>query len=546
VVADRWITDTPISARYAFYTRANAGEVLPHPCSPLGWTLVFEPGVVLGWYDCLLRIGTCDADEMEPWEVVGVFGGYLYINAALARLFGVRAPGLTVELVDLTYFGDHPDVPPYVAAPWHERPAATERLGAWMSRVLGATDLPELRDDQAEAAAVRAARPDLRSVPDEVLVERARSLQGVVRRMFDRHLEMTAATSIGAGVLGAIARALGDPAIALQLITSVGDVDSTLPSHAMWALSRLEPAGEDHRRGVAELVERFGSRGPDEWDIRSPTWETNPELVGVLVEVMRKVGDDDEPATRNLANAATRAAVADRVRDALAGDAETTAQFEAALRSSQLYMAGRERSKTTIIKVVHEVRMAMWELAARHGFTPSEVCMLLADELDAFIADPEELRARLTGRQEQFLGLFELEPPFIVDGVVPPLTAWRRRDEHDADTPGGVSPGDVLHGVPGCPGTATGTARVILDPADPLALEPGEILVAPITDPAWTPLFVPAAAVIVEVGAQVSHAVIVSRELGIPCVVSVQHATRRIANGTKLSVDGTTGTITVL
>jgi phosphohistidine swiveling domain-containing protein len=383
-------------------------------------------------------------------------------------------------------------------------------------------------------------------VPDEVLVERARSLQGVVRRMFDRHLEMTAATSIGAGVLGAIARALGDPAIALQLITSVGDVDSTLPSHAMWALSRLEPAGEDHRRGVAELVERFGSRGPDEWDIRSPTWETNPELVGVLVEVMRKVGDDDEPATRNLANAATRAAVADRVRDALAGDAETTAQFEAALRSSQLYMAGRERSKTTIIKVVHEVRMAMWELAARHGFTPSEVCMLLADELDAFIADPEELRARLTGRQEQFLGLFELEPPFIVDGVVPPLTAWRRRDEQHADTPGGVSPGDVLHGVPGCPGTATGTARVILDPADPLALEPGEILVAPITDPAWTPLFVPAAAVIVEVGAQVSHAVIVSRELGIPCVVSVQHATRRIANGTKLSVDGTTGTITVL
>jgi phosphoenolpyruvate synthase/pyruvate phosphate dikinase len=109
-----------------------------------------------------------------------------------------------------------------------------------------------------------------------------------------------------------------------------------------------------------------------------------------------------------------------------------------------------------------------------------------------------------------------------------------------------LSTGDVLHGVPGCPGIVTGTARVILDPANPLSLEPGEILVAPITDPAWTPLFVPAAAVIVDVGAQVSHAVIVSRELGIPCVVSVQHATRRITDGMKLTVDGTTGTITVL
>jgi rifampicin phosphotransferase len=546
MIADRWITDTPVSSRYPLYTRANAGEVLPRPCSPLGWTLVFQPGVGAGWYDCMLRVGTTDETELEQWEVTGLFGGYLYINAALARLFGVRAPGLTPELVDLTYFGDHPDVPPYIAEPWHERASATERLGAWMTGVLTASDLPELRDDQAEADAVRASRPDLRAIPDEALVERARSLVPVVRRLFDRHLEMTAATSIGAGVLAAIAETLGDPAIALLLITSVGDVDSALPSGAMWRLSRLDPSSEEHRRGLADLVDRFGSRGPNEWDIRSGTWETNPELAHVLVDVMRKVGDDDDPATRNLVNASTRAAVADRVRDALAADADATAHFEAALRSSQLYMAGRERAKTNIIKVVHEIRMAVWEVAERHAYTPSELCMLVADELDAFVADPQELRARLTGREAQYLELFELEPPFIIHGTVPPLPLWRRRDERDVDAMAGVTAGEVLHGVPGCPGTATGTARVILDPADPLALEPGEILVAPITDPAWTPLFVPAAAVVVEVGAQVSHAVIVSRELGIPCVVSVQHATRRIVDGTKLTVDGTTGTVTVL
>jgi pyruvate,water dikinase len=106
--------------------------------------------------------------------------------------------------------------------------------------------------------------------------------------------------------------------------------------------------------------------------------------------------------------------------------------------------------------------------------------------------------------------------------------------------------GEVITGAPGCPGSATGRARVILDPGDPAALEPGDILVAPFTDPAWTPLFVPAAAVVVDVGAMLSHAVIVSRELGIPCVPAARDATRRIPDGSLVRVDGDAGTVTVL
>ena len=87
---------------------------------------------------------------------------------------------------------------------------------------------------------------------------------------------------------------------------------------------------------------------------------------------------------------------------------------------------------------------------------------------------------------------------------------------------------------------------MVMDPADAVDLEPGEVLVAPITDPAWTPLFLPSAAVIVQVGALMSHAVIVSRELGIPCVVSVENATERIPDGALVEVDGTAGTVTVL
>lgn len=86
----------------------------------------------------------------------------------------------------------------------------------------------------------------------------------------------------------------------------------------------------------------------------------------------------------------------------------------------------------------------------------------------------------------------------------------------------------------------------VLHPSDPSALEPGDVLIAPMTDPAWTPLFVPAAAVVVTVGAPLSHAIIVSRELGIPCVVSVNEATNRIPDSALVEVNGDTGTVTVI
>jgi pyruvate,water dikinase len=104
----------------------------------------------------------------------------------------------------------------------------------------------------------------------------------------------------------------------------------------------------------------------------------------------------------------------------------------------------------------------------------------------------------------------------------------------------------VITGIAGCIGKAQGRARVVVDPADPGDLGPGDVLIAPLTDPSWTPLFVPVEAVVVDVGGQMSHAIIVSRELGLPCVVSVTDATKRIPDGALIEVDGAAGTVTVL
>jgi rifampicin phosphotransferase len=545
MLPDHWITDWPIDQTFPLLTRANAGEVLPDPCSPLGWTLTWEPpGMLAGWRDsAVLDYGAVSADEMSETrpQAVGHVGGYLYINATSVRLFGVRGPGLTPEAIDRVYLGDHPDAPPYLPEPWHESTAATESLGAWMGEVMTTDDLPELRADQAVAAAARASRPDLGTLTDEQLVERARQFVPTIRQLFRRHLTVTAGSSIGPGVLAAVGEALGDPSLGLTLITSVGDVDSAAPSRAMWDLSRI-PESPDLEAGITAFLHTYGSRGPNEWDIRSEVWETDPNLVRVLVDRMRSMGAES-PDIRNERNAELREEATARTRAALASTPDTLAQFDAALRSAHTFLAGRERTKTNVIKVLHEMRMALRELAQRHEYTMSELCMLLDDELDAFLAGPDELRPRLAAREEQYLQLFDLEPPFIINGSTLPLSQWPTRGAHP-----GVPcvAGDVLTGVPGSPGIAEGRACVVLHPSDPFALEPGDVLIAPITDPAWTPLFVPAAAVVVNVGAQVSHAVIVSRELGIPCVVSVQDATTRIPHGALVRVDGTTGTVTLL
>jgi pyruvate,water dikinase len=134
-------------------------------------------------------------------------------------------------------------------------------------------------------------------------------------------------------------------------------------------------------------------------------------------------------------------------------------------------------------------------------------------------------------------------PDFVfVDEPSDPMT-WALRTD---DAPDALVGGESIQGFPGCPGVSEGRARVILDSHDPTALQPGDVLVAPITDPSWTPLFVPAAGVVVDVGAALSHAIIVSRELGIPCVVSATDATRRIPDGALVRVDGSSGMVTVL
>lgn len=588
-MTDRWIADSQPSERYPIYTRANAGEVMPDPVSPLSSSIGLGGPGEQGWRDAYVRTGTFDRDEFDPDrpDTLGVLGGYLYLNMSVTRIYGLRMPGWTPEMVDLQYFGDMPGITPYAqeARPTDDSPRHTALLQGFVDRLFTETGLPEPTADRDLVDRVVARRPDLASLTDQELVDHARSLTPLYRRLFCRHIIVSAGSGIGIGTIGQVFAAVGRPDLVMTLISGLGEVDSAAPSWAMWDLSRTvaasrsltaafdqgldgvlgrmeelaqagdEPAAAFLAKG-REFLAHFGARGPNEWELRSHTWGTSPGIALVAVDRMRFAPDDDSPQDRTEARIAEREAATAEARSLLAADPTALATFEAGMRVAHLYNPGRERTKTNNIKVVHEMRLALRELGrrlvARQLLTSVEQVFMFVDtELDDLVEWANDVRtpvmvdytALAHEREAHYLSLFEVEPPFVSTGAPPPPSEWRRRD---AATGATSVAGDVLTGIAGCAGVAIGRARVVLDPTDPRGLEPGDVLVAPLTDPAWTPLFVTAAAVVVNVGAQITHAVIVSRELGLPCVVSVIGATDKIPDGALIEVDGTAGTVKIL
>ena len=576
---EKWFTDHPPSERWPHYTRANAGEVLPTPASPFGQSYGFDNCIMKGWQLGSTQTGFYELDEYRdnPPEMCGFFGGYFYINLSCIRMQAVRNPAITVDQLDLAIFGDQPDSPKYELHPEDEKPHLQPLADKHMQFVLSASEWPELHEERKLADKERETRPDLKSLSDDELLKRLRDLQPLIENLSRNQMVSAGSSGIAPGMLAAVGEAVGDPSIAVRLLASLGDIDSAAPSFAIWEMSRLvrnsdvlsdifdshsesifQELNKSDSEEAVKFLEQFnrflyeyGSRGANEWELSSETWETQPSIALKAIDQVRSQDDDRSPEIAAERLASEREDLVEEVREKLKeiGNDELTATFEGAIVAANM-MVFRERSKTTLVKPLHESRMAIRELGRRHlevGTIDSseQIFMLLDEELEAFVENPSSFTEKLAKRYEDWKALWTLEPPFFIkDGVVPGLSEWDKKATEDKTST--LSSGDVLSGVPGSPGITQGRARIVLDPANPPDLQPGDIMVAPITDPAWTPLFLAVEAVIVNVGAQISHAVIVSRELGIPCVVSVNEATTLIPDGATLKIDGTTGEVTIL
>jgi pyruvate,water dikinase len=570
-----WFGDSSLGERFPAWTRGNAADVFPEPFSPLGQSLVMRQGMCTGLRDAYVWIGALDYGEYEEPalpDLFKVFGGYPYNPLTMTRVLGARMPGVTPELIDRAFFDDRAEVPPYEEQPWHVSPRHEAKLAESMAWAMSVESLPDLDADRALARGLRAQRPDLSRLTDSALHARARSMVPYIQQTFENAMRVSTLSSLGPGALGAICEGLGEPTLAVRLLAGI-EVDSAGPAYAMWELGRAArasgpvsaafDAGPDHVLATLrsaggpdeehfleqfdQFLRDYGSRGQNEYDPRAPSWEVKPRIALAAIDLMRKSDDSQAPAIRQKASVAERDRVAAEIREKIAGDPATAGLFEAALRSAQLFLAGRERAKTNCVMVINELRMALYEygrrLVERGVITDVEqVFMVTDEELDQLRADPESFRDVIAQRWAQYKRLFDYEPVFVVNGRVPGLDEMTHRHSKRVAK---AAAGTVLDGALGSGGVATGRARIVLDAGDPAGLEPGDVLVAPQTDPSWVPLFVPAAAVVVNVGAMGSHAMIVSRELGIPCVVSIADGTEIIPDGAIVTVDGNAGTVTI-
>jgi rifampicin phosphotransferase len=166
----------------------------------------------------------------------------------------------------------------------------------------------------------------------------------------------------------------------------------------------------------------------------------------------------------------------------------------------------------------------------------------LIDELPSVCSgalDAAAVRALIARRRQQVSWCEAIELPEWFEGT--PAAVWA--DQQPAQQAAPATGETVLRGIPVSPGRVRGRARVITELDDDATVEQGEILVAPFTDAAWTPLFFTAAGVVVDLGGPLSHGSTVAREYGLPAVVNVKDGTRRIRNGQEITVDGAAGEV---
>lgn len=200
----------------------------------------------------------------------------------------------------------------------------------------------------------------------------------------------------------------------------------------------------------------------------------------------------------------------------------------------------REHPKYFIVQNFDNIKQAILQEAAKlvaAGILehPEEIFWLSLQEIKEVIETQRLDRNVISMRQEKFQHDQKLTPPRAITGEGEIITA----------KPGAHVPPGALAGSPVSAGTVEGRARVVLK-LEEAKMDKGDILVAPYTDPAWTPLFPLAAGLVTEVGGLMTHGAVVAREYGIPAVVGVDNATRRIQDGQKIRVDGTQGFVEIL
>jgi pyruvate,water dikinase len=558
------------------WTNVNTGEVMPDVMTPMTWSMMQS---LLGVVGSIFRL--VGADIRRGSLVGGLVAGRLYFNAntVLAAVkpfsfllkgtsdFFEMVGGVSVEAYRQGPLAIASEDLPNLGFRWPKYILSLPRIfydlithlsrrrgRAWLDRFTKQTD--EL--DRLDLGAI--------STP-----ELARLCGQYIREVF-KDADVLYLMTQGAALpvfLKACRDWLGEPGLALRLFAALGGLPVAEAGLALWRLAVLAHADSDTeaavssenswpevraRLGRAEHGRKFlaawdafmtehGHHCRGEFELSNARWFETPDyILGLVRGYLRSLGQSDPLENqRRLAEERERLSVECRAR--LKHPIKRWI-FSHSLRRTQELTVFREQLKNLGIRRFAFVRRVLLVLGQRLHEQGS-----LSGRNDIFFLDVSELelvatggasfdwRGRIESRRQEYEKNLKFNPPRIVNGRFDPnAPVWP------------VANADVkfLEGIPVSPGIVTGSARVILRADEHEQVLSGEILIAPFTDPAWSPYFITAAGVIMEQGGILSHGSIVAREYGLPAVTNIASATRVIRTGDLVQVDGNRGCISVL
>ncbi len=558
------------------WTNANTGEVLPDVVTPMSWSMasalvmaIFNS--VFGW------IGL----EFGDNPLLGQIAGRAYFNlntlaGAIRRFPGLRNMDMTRvlggEQGDMGHLGqlEIPEesipnlnfslarmilkMPAFIFRVLSHSPAKGERFIAEMRRK--ADELP---------------RVDLRSLSEDELVIH---LRNVIEDLLS-NVEAIAFAALGMFYFTNLDKTcrkwLGDSqgTFANRLLAGMGGMDSaeaglvlwqlTAKAHECAAIEEIILSGDDWettRHRIAEVqggteflsswdefLAKHGHHTRGELELFNARWSETPDYILDMVRGYLSCFGEIDPLGNHRRRAEERDELARQCRQRLRNPIKRM-MFNFYLRQAQRGSVVRENLKSVAVRYWALVRFILLELGGRLVVrrileSRADVFFLSLGEIDPVRRGEAGFKVKevVAARRAQHERNLAITPPKVVVGRFDPDNFVPDAVEESAE---------LLAGLAVSPGVVTGPARVILRANADEQVLAGEILVAPFTDPGWTPYFLTAAAIVMDQGGLLSHGSIVAREYGIPAVVNVGPATKIIQTGQTIQVDGNSGVVRIL
>lgn len=308
---------------------------------------------------------------------------------------------------------------------------------------------------------------------------------------------------------------------------------SSFDSSSWEELSECSP----FKQAFCKFIKEYGHRAAYELDIINPRWNEDPTyLLGIVQSTMNtadlgKLREDQKEKQKR-----AWLEIKDKV------PASEHSSIRDLVRESQAGAAVREKTKSVLALIMNAYRIIARELG--HRFyeralikEPDDIFFCTWPELFSILSgewDGRGLQVLIVVRKDWMREMESMAPPDVIYGETPKFTE-----------PASLVSSNYLAGVPVAAGKASGSVRLISHPDEGGRLQPGEVMVAPSTDPGWTPLFLKAGAVVMETGGFLSHGAIVAREYGIPAVVNIPGVMSILKAGQTIVVDGDNGKISL-